>query len=336
MFQRLFQRWLAERLRAWVDAGLVSSQQASAIAELERTTTERQKTGRGADAAGPGLSPLAEAASYLGILLVVVSGAFVVQRFWDDLHGWGRLSVGLVVTGAGFGAAAATARLGDAGSQRLSSFLQLCGTGGVALTAGVIAVALGSHDPGVTAVVVGPSVLAVSFALWRNGDRPLPFLAATAGLVVTLAGLHDVLHLGLTPTEVAAVIWVTCIAVAVISALRLLHPALPALLVSEMGAIGASLAIANAHHALGIFLGLATGVGGVAAGLSLRHTSMVVVGVLGSLIFLIRMLALYIRGMGSALTVLAIGVVIVVLAIRKGPHHGSASGSGGAAGPNAT
>ena len=326
-FSRLLtERWLEEHLQRWVEAGLVSQEQAAEINGFERTGP----SGEGAEAtssAGKGrFSVLSEAVSYLGILLVLVSGALVVGRFWDDLHSYGRLGVGLLVTMAGFGAATLMDRLDVAGARRVASFLRLCGTGGVALTAAVCAVALGSHDAGINALAAGGSVVVVSGLQWRNGDRVLPFLASIAGLVAAVVGLRDVLHLGLTPTEAGLVVWAVCLTLGVLSAFNFVHPALPALVVFEIGAIGAVLPVVGQHHAAGVAIGLATAAIGLVAGLYLKHNSMVIVGVIGSLIFLGWALSLYVRGIGTALGVLAAGLLLVALAIRLGGHHDKGAG----------
>ena len=142
---------LADAVHHWVEAGIVTPAQADAIFEFERAQAveplqpaERRE----------GRLPLAtELLSYLGIALVIMSGTFLVTRFWSDLHIGGRVAVGLVAAVVGLLGSTVVTRIGGRGACRLGSFLALCGTGGVALTVGLAAVALGSHSSTVVLAV---------------------------------------------------------------------------------------------------------------------------------------------------------------------------------------
>lgn len=310
---------MPEHLGHWVDTGIVTADQARAIAGYEGIepatvpAEEELPTQR--------LSLVAEAVSYLGVALMSASGALVTVRFWKALHFGGRLSIGLLMIIAGFAAAAVVGRIGDEGARRLASFLQLFGTGGVALTAGVTAVAAGSHDAGVTALVVGPSVLMTGFVLWRNLERVLPFLSALTGLAVTAVGLHSVAGWTLTTTEKALTVWALAIVIGLLGGAGRLHPALAALLVAEIGSLVAALFVVGPHHAPGLVLGLMTALAGLLTGMALKHTSVESIGVIGCVVFLGYTLALYVKGPASAVAILVLGVVLVTLAIRAGLHH---------------
>lgn len=250
------EEWLREHLAGWVKSGLVTPEEARAIAGYEGL----------AQGAGPQreepptrrLSLPAEAVSYLGVALMTASGALVTARFWRDLHLGGRLAIAVLMIIAGFGGALIVGRIGDQGARRLASFLQLFGTGGVALAAGVVAVAAGSHDAGVTALAVGPAVLIVSSALWRNHDRVLAFLSALTGLAVSAVGLHSSAGWTLTTTESSLTIWAVAAVVGVAGGWGRLHPVLPALLVAEVASLVAALFIVDPHNAFGLVLGLVT------------------------------------------------------------------------------
>lgn len=316
------EEWPSElrgHLDHWVETGIVTPDQARAIADYEGIAPAAGVPEGGPQAARLGL--VAEAVSYLGIALMTASGALVVARFWKDLHIGGRLALGVAMTVAGLAAAAVVGRIGDPGSHRLSSFLQLFATGGVALTAGVSAVALGSHTAGVTAVAVGPAVLCVSAALWRNRERVLPFLSSVAGGVVGVVGLYTVADWSLTTTEKAFAVWAAAVALGVLAASTRLRPTLAGLLVAEVGALVAALFVVNPHHALGLTTGLVTALAALFVGMGFRHNSVEAVAVIGSLVFLGYTLALYVKGPAGAVAILVLGAVLVALAIRAGLHH---------------
>lgn len=313
---------LEERLTRWVDAGLISADQARAV-----TRFEDAQPGGGLPTAGkaepsPGLPPLAEALAYLGIVLVAASGTLVVVRFWRDLHLGGQMGIAALVAVLGLGAGAVLTRTADAGARRLGSFLSLCGTAGVGLAAGVLAADLGGHDAGVTALVAGLAVLLVSVGLWRNRDRLLPFLSSLGGAVATLAGLRAVIDLHPTPAEVGWTVWGAGVVLAGLGWWHALRPPLASLLVGVVGALGGAMAVADRHDALGAALGLATAVVAVVGGVGGREPPLVAVGVAGFLVFLARILAIYVQGTVSALVVLFLGVVLVIYALERWRHHG--------------
>ncbi len=317
--------WLSEHLDRWVSAGLVSPDQAQAINRFEALPPASSVGGEPPRR----LSLVAEAVSYLGIALMAASGALVTARFWDDLRVGGRLAVGLAVILAGFAGAAVVGRIGDEGSRRLASFLQLLGTGGVALTAGVIAVAAGSNDAGVTALAAGPPALLVSVALWQNRERVLPFLSALAAAVATVIGISTTAGLSPTTTEKALAVWVVAVALGLLSGAGKLHPVLPALLVAEIASLVAALFVVNPHHAPGLVIGLLTALTGLLAGMLLDHRSVETIGVIGCLVFLGYTLAIYVKGPAGMVAILVLGAVLVVLAIRAGLHRKGAPPSPG-------
>jgi len=313
-----FQRLRSDTQR-WVAAGIVSSEQAEAILRLE-------ETGAGSDTAAGGRGPspqarlplVAELVSYLGIILVSVSGALIIRRFWGDLHVGGRLAIGVGVAAVGLVGGTLIAQLGDAGARRLGAFLWLCGTGGVGLLVGVAADAAWDHDQDTTVFCAGLAVLGVSVALWRNLDRPLQLLSALVGAGMVAVGLGLVVHLSLTALEVGVLVWCAAVVLGLLGWRRVVHPELVALIVAEVGALWAAVTIASSHPGFGLVLGAATAAAGVGSGLALKRLPVVVVGILGFLGFLGGILGRYLNGPAAALGVFVVGIVLVLVAIRYG------------------
>lgn len=306
---------LADAVHHWVEAGIVTPAQADAILRFEHA--QELEPFRPAESREGRLPLATELLSYLGIALVIMSGTFLVTRFWSDLHVGGRLAVGLVVATVGLLGGTVVTRIGGPGACRLGSFLALCGTGGVALAVGLAAVALGGHH--FTAVLaVGLAVLAFSLALWRNDDRPLQFLSSVAGVVVTAVGLYGVLHMDLTPVESGVVVWCSALVLGVLGASRLLRPPLFVLIVAEFGTFVGALVITP--YAFGWVLGLLTAAAALGLGLWRREPTVVVIGVACFLFFLARTLSFYFQGPVAAIGVLVVGLVLVIVAFRLIMH----------------
>lgn len=308
---------LDERLRRWVEAGIISGDQAREVLHFEASRAPRATAG--ASAAFP---LVAEVLAYVGIALVSVSGTLVVLRFWHDLGVGGRLGVAAAVSAVGLGAGALLGRADDAGARRLGAFLSLCGTGGVGLLAGVAAVGLGSEDPSVTALAVGVAVFVVSVALWRNRERALSFLSSLAGATTAVAGLQDVVGLDLTPVEVGWAAWGAGAGLVGLGWWRELQPARTAMVVGAIGALGGASAVADRYPGIGVALGLGTALAVAAGGLGGREPVLAGLGIAGLLIFLTRTLTLYARGTASALVVFVVGIALVGVAVEHWRHHG--------------
>ncbi len=314
------EQWITDHARRWVDLGIISGEQAEEILRREHAPATEQEATTGAGGRR-GLPLLAEALSYLGILLVTSSGAFVVVHFWHRLGTAGRMGVGLVVTAVGFGAAAVVNRGADVGSVRVAAFLRLCATGGVAIVAGVAAVALGSKDAATTALVVGLAAFAANLVLWRNRERPLGFLGTLAALVVSAVALVAVAGIEPTRSESGVSVMLASLALAACGFAGVVRPSRLAAVLGEAGALVGALIIAGSRPGVGALIGLLLSIGGLALGLVRAQRAVVGVALVGFLVFLFQALSLFVHGAGSAFAVLIVGVVLVVVAIEA-PSRG--------------
>lgn len=188
---------VADELRRWVDAGLVSEEQARAIATFEGGPATTAAAAPTAATAGPPeateddqarrrrVPPVAEALGYLGGVLAIVGLASLLVRYWSDMETAGR--VGLAGVGAvlsGVGGALVTQR-SDPALDRLRGFLWLLSGAATALVAGVVAAdGFGTSAPMVVALGSAAAALhgGVLWA-WRQ-DRPVQQLTTLAGAVV--------------------------------------------------------------------------------------------------------------------------------------------------------
>lgn len=298
----------------WVEAGLLSFVQADRIAALETVPGPTVAAGR--ESPTRGISPSIELIAYFGILLVAVSAYVFISRVWMGMAlGW-RLVLALGVALVGLAGGRALGRLDGPGARRLAGLAWLFGTGGVSAIVGLGVDRLGRHRPEITAFSVGVAILAISIALWRNRDRPLQFLSFVGGAVI-VAISAIVLADGHPSAQVRELFaWSAAILLGLLG-VRRLRPTGEVLIVSEIAAIVAAIAISFSDHVWGIVLGLLTTTAATALGLFLQRAPVAVVGALGYFMVIIRVFAVYLRGTVAILGALWIGVALIVIALWR-------------------
>lgn len=189
-------------LQEWVAAGLLRTEQASAISAYEQhglalqvgtppdvtapapaaaTTTTMSTTGRRIPA-------VAEALGYLGGILAIVGLSLAVGRSWRDMGAPGRLALSgcgaLVLLIAG----ALVNERADPALGRLRGFLWLASTAGAGLFTGVLAVDVFDAAAGKTvAMACSAAVSVYAGLLWFWRERPLQ-QASCLIAVATFAG----------------------------------------------------------------------------------------------------------------------------------------------------
>jgi hypothetical protein len=172
-------------LARWVEAGLLSQEQADAILVHEGTLAARPLPPppprlRGA----PRHLSVVEPLGYMGGMLAIIGLVLLVAQYWPDMATAGRLAL----SGAGvlgFAGAGALVREGAAPAlARLRWFLWLASSAATALFAGVLAADAFGADRAETVVAVCAAAVAVqSGLLWRWRERPLQQLTFLGGIV---------------------------------------------------------------------------------------------------------------------------------------------------------
>jgi hypothetical protein len=301
---------LDEHARAWVEHGLVTSEQIEAIRAYEQTGEQVDAELR------PRFSLVAELAVYLGSALALMSGAMIVGESWESLTTAARAAIGLAVAALGFVAGARLVRLDDeAHTRRLASFMWLIGTGGVALTTGTLADAADLADPGWNLVIIGLPVLALGSALWRNRDRPLQVLTTAVGAGLVVGGTGALLS---TPPWLGGIlVWSAAIVVAATAVTQRLRPELYVLAVAAIAAMIGALMLVDVGELVGACAATATAAGIVAVGLARRQTPILVIGVLAFLQSLQGLLMTTLNGAVAALVVAIGGIAVVVVVIVR-------------------
>lgn len=300
--------WLDDHVARWVEAGIVSPDQGRAIVGLELGEHPTQPAGRR-------LTVGAEAVAYCGSALALMGGAFVVARSWETTPVAGRILVGMAIAVVGFLGGRALYGMHEPGADRLGGFLWLVGSGGAALTTGVSVHEAGVETPELIAMPIGAAVLLVGAVLWRNRERPLQLLTTVVGLVVL--AVSSASYFDLRPWIGGLVLWGAALGAGVLAARGQVHPQLFALMVAALGPLVASAMFSDLSEHLAATVGLATAAGIVVAALALHRTPVLVVGVVGMLVALQALFALYLSGPLASAAVAVAGLVAVAFVLAR-------------------
>lgn len=311
--------WLDEHAEAWVEQGLVTSEQVEAIRAFEH----EHEPDREATAAAPTrFSLAAELAVYLGSVVALMSGAMIVGESWESLTTAARIGIGLALAALGFLAGTRLVRLDEAArTRRLASFMWVIGTGGVALAAGTLADSAGVEEPGWNLVIIGLPVLAIGAALWRNLDRPLQVLTTAIGAGLVLGGIGNLLS---APAWLGGiVVWSLAVAVAALAITQRLRPELYVLGAAAIAAMIGALMLIDVSELLGTSAATVTAAGIVALGLARHRTPILVIGVLAFLQSLQGLLMTTVNGAVAALVVAVAGIAVVIVVIVRSTRGGA-------------
>lgn len=308
--------WLRRHTQEWVEHGLVTPEQAEAVVRFE--ADEGAVTPVETDVrAGAGLSLLAESAAYVGSVLALLAGAFVMAESWENLPVVVRVVVGVIVAVVGLVGGQTVARLGDAGSLRLAGFLRAVGAAGAAFAVGVVTFEADVPD-WAAALAIGATLLAVGGPLWRNLDRPLQMLTTMAGGGAVLMAVGLVVE---PPAwAVGATVWVVG---ALLGTAGLTERLRPPVYVACLGAVAMVVGATGAFDLFGeggVFAVVATAALIVVAGLSEHSVPVLVIGVLALLQSTVQMLATFVRGPVALLALLVVGLTTVVVVLVRARH----------------
>ncbi len=174
---------LPERLGAWVDAGLITRDQADAIRNHEAQTEEH------------GLPKWVEPVAYLGAALVAVALFLFGIEVWDRLETWGQIALAAVITLVLAGAGLLLHRSDAAPARRAASFAWFLTVAGVAATVGLTLFEATDLPDDWSILLTGLAAFVSGVALYLVARTGLQQVAMAAGAVFTIAAIPELLPL---------------------------------------------------------------------------------------------------------------------------------------------
>jgi hypothetical protein len=300
-------------VQRWVDSEFVRRVRGDEILTLQPSDP------RDAHPQADAITRSQESLSYCLFLLLLVSADLFLSPYWAAIGRAGHVTVALLVGSDALIVGASLITLWGAPARRLGGLLWLIATVAFAtLTADVLWTGPREH-PGLHLMVVGLTVLITSVLLWRNQNRPLQFLSAVTGFILTVCGIATAGRVHVSASGLALIVVLCALALAV-AGLRTLRPAPTALVVAEIGCSVGSLALSFPHPLVGVVLGLVTTVVAVALGVVLVRPLLVVLGALGFFMFDIRAFSIYLRSSNSAIGAGVLGLIIVCAGLWHAVH----------------
>jgi len=325
---------LAGDLERWVAAGLLSGDQAEAIAAHERASAVTR-----APAPERRVSLIAEALGYVGTALALAGVAVGLGQTWEDIPAWGRLAIAAGATAVLLLGGFLLLRQTEPAFRRLQSVLWLLAVGAAAwalVVLGVEFIDLNEAEPMV--LLVGAGTAALAGALWAVRRNPLQHAALFATLHVALIGA--ILSLpDDTPIWVyALVVWALGVAWGLLGWFRVLEPGWLGMALGSVGAVVGPAVGADDYPWL-LAVALATSIFLMVVSVPTGQVPLLAVGTLGIFSYLTWAVFRYFGdSLGVPLTLVIVGGVFLALAVvagrltqvtrgrRRRPRVGAAAG----------
>ena len=311
---------LAGDLSRWVGAGLISAEQADAIAGFERASL----TGPGATGGERRVSLLAEALGYVGVVLALAGAAVGLAQGWEDLPVWARLVIPAAATGLLLLGGFLLRRQEEPAFRRLMSVLWVLAVGGLAWTLAVLGVevidweAAVDGEPIALMTAGGCTVLAgVLYVLRRHGLQQAGLLASLHALLVS--GLLVALPDSDPPMWwFAAAIWLLGVAWAALGWRGIVDPGWLAVAFGCVGALVAP-AFGLGDYEWLLAPALLTSAALMAVSVPTRQTPLLALGTLGAFGYITWAVVTYFRdSLGVPVALVIVGGVFLALAVLAG------------------
>ena len=294
---------IQNRLEVWVQEGLVTKDQATAIAEFESRSTVTSVE----------LSPWAEVAVYVGLIFGLASGTALFLR---GFHGpTPRLIAQALVALVGLFFGSRIIEMQGHSRVRIGSVILAFGTvGAFGLTVDLLRQVLTlSIDSSL--LIATALALVVSLWQWRNRDRFAQFLTTVAAAAGFVAAVLNTISLQPSAEVIASLFYVPAVAlIAFRNRLR------PSLFVFATGTTIASIAaqgFSSHHQWIGCVVGLVTSCAVFALARHERHTSVLVIAGGFAFFDLVVLYGSYIHGGGALAVVFTASVALFAVIYRR-------------------
>jgi Predicted membrane protein (DUF2157) len=308
---------LAERLDVWVSEGVIDRADADAIAAFE--------SGKQAPARGGRVTPVAEALAYLGGALAVAAAATALGGEWSELSSAARIVLVGAVWVASF---VAGWRVHDPSAPslvRLSRVLWLVSALALAWAAQLVVDEGFGFDGDRGFEASGLAMTVYAAALYLRRPNTLQQLALVVGLVLLLVAFTG------ESTLTGFAFWLLGIAWIVLGWRRVLVDPRAAATIGSLLVVLGVLRVASLEEELGVWLAVLSSAGLIAAGVGLRHTSVMVIGAIALFFSTFGTIQQYVEGStGIALGLLVAGALVLSVAFvvrRLGRRPGTSPAS---------
>lgn len=302
------------RISAWVDAGLITPEQAEAIHDFERSQDDPNRH-RGRSRTSP-----AEAIGYVGAALALGATALILGDLWRELLVGGRLALVGILTVAVFGAGLAVRAADSPAMARLTSVLFTATVAGIGWFASVVASDLLDLRTAAVGVAVGLAMLAVAAPLYVWQQRALLQVAVLASALIAPVAALDLTRLSPSPAWYGLVVAAVGAAWFLLAIGRWITPSgLGHVLGSLVVFIGVQVGSFGDAREAALAIGLVFAVGLVALAVTTDRLHHLVIGAL-ALFVLAPQLVFEVFGdaIGAPATLLLVGILLVLLAVGLG------------------
>jgi len=300
----------SDKSREWLDAQLITPEQAEAIILFEGAHVAAS-TPPSYTAA---LSPLAEVMAYLAMVFTVASGTTLVLQSFRTT-GVRLAALGLVAV-ASIALGGRVMRLGGNAWERIGgvllAFATACATGFVALL--VTRYIQPSDD--VAQFVTSLFFTALSFTLWRNRDRLLQMAASLAGIFWVSGSVLALSNLSLRPWMTTMLFWIGGMAIVLLR--DKINPTSGALTLGWVICLASAPTLlfdSTAPYLFGSLAGIATSAMAISMSHFRKRSVLFIVAVIAMFFNLIRLFTHFAHS-GAALVVvflLSVGAIVLIL-----------------------
>ena len=305
-------RDLQAQLRDWQGAKIVTAKQATAIKrfESERALAAPAPAGR--------TGGVAEAIGYVGAAIAVAAVGLLLANRWQDLTLGGKLGIVGALTAIVGSAGIALRGSGRAPVRRLVSVLLAAAVGGACWIVEILLTAETGWRARDIALTVAFAALALSIPLYLWRHRALPQLIMLASVMVVVetvlarpAFTGDFPWWGLSA-------WAIGVAWVLLGLGKWLEPGPVATVAGSLVAlIAAASASGGEDRTLMLTIGLVTAGALLARAVALEATYLVAIGAIGVLVFVPQLVVrLFGKGVGALVTMLVVGLLLVLVAVR--------------------
>lgn len=300
----------SSKSREWVEAELVTAEQADAIVHFEgahvATSTPPSYTAS--------LSPLAEVMAYLAMVFTVASGTTLVMQSFRST-GVRLITLGLVAV-ASLALGTRVVRLGGNAWDRIGgvllAFATACATGFVAL---LLTRYIKTSDD-VSQLVTSLFFTALSVALWRNRDRFLQMVASLGGVFWVVGSAIALSGLSLRPWIATMLFWAGGMAIVLLR--EKINPTSGALTLGWVICLVAAPTLlfdSTAPYLFGSLAGIATSAMAIAMSHFRQRRVLFIIAVIAMFFNLIRLFT-HFADSGAALVVvflLSAGAIVLIV-----------------------